>query len=251
MRPRMAARETTNVRIHYLQHVPAEGLGAIETWAGRQGAGLSATHLYAGQSLPELDAFDWLIVMGGPMNIYEEEAYPWLRAEKRFIRQAIGAGKVVLGFCLGGQLIADALGARVARNPQMEIGWFELNPAADLTPPLERLLPGPLPAFHWHGDRFELPEGARLFARSEACDHQGFTYGERVYAFQFHAEITPELASRFIEAEGTLPQGEYVQSPDAMLADAKRFRELNRRLFGFLDALALVVGTDDAQSGAA
>jgi GMP synthase-like glutamine amidotransferase len=234
-----------NMRIHYLQHVPAEGPGAIEAWAGRQGTCLSATHLYAPENLPGLDAFDWLVVMGGPMNVYEEDAYPWLTAEKRFIRRAIDAGKVVLGFCLGAQLIADALGARVARNPQMEIGWFEVIPvAAGLTPPLERLLNGPLSVFHWHGDRFELPEGARLFARSEACDHQGFSYGERVYAFQFHAEITPELASRFIEAEGALPQGDYVQSPETMLAGRERFDALNLRLFGFLDALALVWGKE-------
>ena len=227
------------MKIHYLQHMPDEGLGAIEAWVRQQGARLSATHLYDEQTLPALDDFDWLLVMGGPMNIYQEDEYPWLRAEKRFIRQAIKAGKVVLGFCLGGQLIADALGARVAPNHRMEIGWFELSPvAAGLAPPLDRLLHSPLSGFHWHGDRFELPDGARLFARSEACDHQGFVYGDRVYAFQFHAEITPDLASRFIEAEGELPRGDYVQSPEAMLAEPARFHELNRRLFAFLDGLA-------------
>ncbi len=226
------------MRIHYLQHSPGEGLGAIEAWARQQGASLSATHLYAGDELPACDSFDWLIVMGGPMNIYQEDEYPWLQAEKRFIRQAIEAGKVVLGFCLGGQLIADALGARVTRNPQMEIGWFELTPvSAGIAPPLDRLLHSPLMAFHWHGDRFELPQGATLFARSAACDHQGFAYGDRVYAFQFHAEATPQVAARFIEAEGELPRGDCVQSPESMLDDPARFHELNRRLFAFLDGL--------------
>lgn len=226
------------MRIHYLQQVPKEGLGAIETWVRRRDARLSATHLYAGDGLPELDDFDWLMVMGGPMNIYQEEEYPWLVSEKRFIRRAIAAGKVVLGFCLGGQLIADALGARVTRNRDTEIGWFDLTPVAEgVAPPLDRLLDGPFLAFHWHGDRFELPVGARLFARSEACDHQGFSFGDRVYAFQFHPEATAELVARFVEAEGELPQGAHVKSPEAMLADPAHFDEANRRLFAFLDAL--------------
>ncbi|MEJ2632928.1 MAG: type 1 glutamine amidotransferase [Acidihalobacter sp.] len=176
--------------------------------------------------------------MGGPMNIYEEGAYPWLVEEKRFIRQAIEAGKVVLGFCLGGQLIADALGARVARNPETEIGWFELQPVASgVTPPLDRMLGRPLMGFHWHGDRFDLPEGARFCARSEACAHQGFSYEGRVYAFQFHAEATPEVAAGFIAAEGELPDGAFVQRPESMLTQLHWFKELNRRLFDYLDGL--------------
>ncbi|MEJ2061372.1 MAG: amidotransferase [Gammaproteobacteria bacterium] len=227
------------MRIHYLQHVPAEGLGAIEDWAQRKGAQLSVTRLYENDALPEPDGFDWLIIMGGPMNIYEESDHSWLIPEKRFIHRAIEAGKVVLGFCLGAQLIADALGARVTRNPETEIGWFEVTPVDSvITSPLDKLLDQPVMAFHWHGDRFEMPPEAQLFAHSEACAHQGFVYDDRVYAFQFHAEVTPKVVATFIEAEGALPYGPYIQTPEAMLADTAPFESMNQRLFAFLDGLA-------------
>lgn len=101
------------MRIHYLQHVPFEDLANIEVWAGEKGHEVSVTRLYMDETLPALDRFDWLIVMGGPMNIYEEVEYPWLIKEKEFIRNAINAGKFVMGICLGAQLIADVLGEKL------------------------------------------------------------------------------------------------------------------------------------------
>lgn len=110
------------MRVHHLQHVPFEGLSSIESILKEKGHQLSATHLYDDQSLPSINDIDWLIVMGGPMGIYDEESYPWLSAEKRFIKEAINSGKIVLGICLGAQLIADALGARIYKNEHREIG---------------------------------------------------------------------------------------------------------------------------------
>ena len=104
------------MNIHYLQHVPFEGLSSIETWATARGHRITATRLHVGDSLPPLDHLDWLVVMGGPMNIYEEEKFPWLAAEKRFIKAAIDASKIALGVCLGAQLIADVLGGPVFKN---------------------------------------------------------------------------------------------------------------------------------------
>ncbi|WP_199313715.1 type 1 glutamine amidotransferase [Leptolyngbya sp. FACHB-671] len=112
------------MRVHYLQHVPFEGLGTISTWMATQNHSLSSTKLYANDPLPTVNDFDWLIVLGGSMNIYEEEQYPWLIAEKQLIKQAIEEDKIVLGICQGAQLIADALGSKVYAGQHKEIGWF-------------------------------------------------------------------------------------------------------------------------------
>jgi len=115
------------MRIHYLQHVPFEDLSSIDPILREKGHELTATHLYKGQQIPLVKEIDWLIVMGGPMGIYDEAKHPWLNVEKLFIKQAIESNKIVLGICLGAQLIADALGAKVCQNRHREIGWFNIS----------------------------------------------------------------------------------------------------------------------------
>ncbi|WP_200821297.1 type 1 glutamine amidotransferase [Oceanicoccus sp. KOV_DT_Chl] len=115
------------MRAHYLQHVPFEGLGSIETWLHTAGYDISSTKLYAAESLPALDGIEMLIIMGGPMSVNDEEQYPWLGNEKTFIQQAIDSGIPVLGICLGAQLIASAMGAKIFANPVKEIGWFPIT----------------------------------------------------------------------------------------------------------------------------
>ena len=115
------------MNIHYLQHVPFEDLGSIKNWAKIRGHRVTATRFYRAEPLPFLDELDWLIIMGGPMNIYEEDKYPWLGHEKRFIEEVIKTDKVVLGICLGAQLIADVLGVRIYENIHKEIGWFPIQ----------------------------------------------------------------------------------------------------------------------------
>ena len=110
------------MNLHYLQHVPFEGLGFIDEWAGNNGVEVGVSRLYAGEVFPAMDAFDGLVIMGGPMGIHDHEEHPWLVHEKAFIRKAIDAGKPVLGICLGAQLVADVLGAKVYPGPQKEIG---------------------------------------------------------------------------------------------------------------------------------
>lgn len=140
--------------IHYVQHVPFEGLGSIEGWAHSRGHEVRATRAFAGEAFPTRGNFDMLVVMGGPMNVYEEGAYPFLKDEKRLIGGAVGAGKPVLGICLGSQLIAAALGAKVYKNAEDEVGRFpvELTEGAGANA-LFSALPRRLMTFHWHGDR--------------------------------------------------------------------------------------------------
>jgi GMP synthase (glutamine-hydrolysing) len=225
------------MRIHTLQHVEFEGLGSIEEWAKTQGASLSCSRMFMDDPLPMLSAFDWLIVMGGPMNIYQDDEYSWLRPEKAFIKAAIAEGKVVLGICLGAQLIADCLGAVISKNQHREIGWF---PLTTVHPAMMGIIPEEALVMHWHGDTFALPSGAERLAASQACLNQGFIYQERVIGLQFHLETTPESLSRLIDhCQGDLTAGPYIQTPTEMLAQPERFTAINQMMAALLDRWAL------------
>ncbi|HEM49201.1 MAG TPA: type 1 glutamine amidotransferase, partial [Caldithrix sp.] len=188
------------MHIHYIQHVPFEGLGSIEPTLIKKGYSISVIRIYKDDPLPVVSEIDWLIVLGGPMGVLDEKKHPWLKTEKKFIRDTIQAGKIVLGICLGSQLIAEALGAKVYKNKYREIGWFDININPDLN---HTLLNGVFPSktivFHWHGDTFNIPEGAIPIAASEATPNQGFVFDNRVIALQFHLEITPASAGALIE----------------------------------------------------
>ena len=227
------------MRIHYLQHVAFEGLGSMEPFLRARGHTLSATHLYKGETPPPVDAIDMLIVMGGPMGIYDEQEHPWLAAEKRFIRQVIDSGKKVLGVCLGAQLIADILGERVTKNAHREIGWFKIKPEAAIGDTiLGPVFTSELEVFHWHGDTFTIPNGAVPLAASEACQNQGFIYDNRVIALQFHLETTYQGAISLVEHCGNeLDGSSYVQSEKEMLADPARFLTLNHTMHDVLESM--------------
>jgi GMP synthase-like glutamine amidotransferase len=223
------------MRIHTLQHVDFEGLGSIEEWATAHGETITCSRLFANEPLPGVEEFDWLIVMGGPMNIYQEDSYPWLRQEKALIKEAIEEGKVVLGVCLGAQLIADVLGARVSKNRFREIGWFPLTEAHTI---MTGIIPAKALVMHWHGDTFGLPPGAELLASSEACTNQGFIYRDRVVGLQFHLETTPKSLSALIDhGQDELEPGPYIQTPIEMLADPSRFTAINQMMAALLDHL--------------
>ena len=151
----------TTLRIHYLQHVEFEDAANIVPWAEARGHAVTCTRLHRGEPLPPVDAFDWLVIMGGPMNVCDHDRYPWLVREKAFIGESIGRNKVVLGICLGAQLIADVLGGRITPNREKEIGWFPVSlTGAGLRSPLFQPLPRQFLPFHWHGDTFSIPPGA-------------------------------------------------------------------------------------------
>ena len=228
------------LRIHYLQHVPFEQPARIATWARRRGHTLAGCRLYRGQPLPSLPDFDWLVIMGGPMSVHDERAYPWLIEEKKLIERAVRAGKRVLGVCLGAQLLAEVLGAGVYRNRHKEIGWFPVHLTRQATSAsLWADFPEMFPAFHWHGETFEIPAGALHLAKSEACQNQAFELGGRVLGVQFHLEVTPASVRALIEnCRADIARGRYQQSPKQMLASCKEFGIIRPLLCRMLDRLA-------------
>lgn len=217
------------MKVHYFQHVPFEGLGVIEAWLQRQGHGINVTRLYRDDSLPAIEEVDWLIVLGGPMGVADEAKQPWLTAEKRFLTRFLETGKPVVGICLGAQLLADVLGARVERNPHKEIGWFPVQfTAAGRAHPLFQFAPPKATVFHWHGDTFALPAGAVQVARSEACEQQAFVWRDHVVALQFHLESTPAAVAALLQECGAdLTPGQYVQSASAIRGNQVPFAAAN------------------------
>lgn len=227
------------MRAHYLQHVAFEGLGSIESWLESHGYALTCTQLFNSENLPSAESIpsiDLLIIMGGPMSVNDEGDYPWLTAEKQFVRQCIEAGKPVLGICLGAQMIAHTLGAKIFQNKEKEIGWlpiystsiFSANANSNSSPSLspssspssKSIFNFPLSTtvFHWHGETFDLPSGAIRLAHSEGCENQAFQYGERVIGLQFHLETTPESAQEIVShCRHELVSSTYIQNEETIL----------------------------------
>jgi GMP synthase-like glutamine amidotransferase len=231
------------MRLHYIQHVPYENAGNIEAWAKANGHAVTKTVLYYDEEFPGPDEFDWLVVMGGPMNVYEEKDYPFLKRETAFIKGAIAKKKRVLGVCLGAQLISDVLGGKVTANANKEIGWFKvrLTPEAKGSPAFKNL-PQEFTAFHWHGDTFSIPPGAKRTASSEATENQAFEFdGGRVVGLQFHLESTDDGINRLAKNCGDdLKPGKYVQSKEEFLHKDAQLKNIYQLLVTFLDGMAKV-----------
>jgi GMP synthase-like glutamine amidotransferase len=227
------------MHVHVFQHVPFEGLGSIAAWLKDQGACVTSTRFFAGDPLPLARSVDLLIALGGPMSVNNETEFPWLRDERRFVHEAIAAGIPVLGVCLGAQLIASALGARVYPNTVKEIGWFPIQSVP--VPPWAFTFPPEALAFHWHGETFDLPDGAWRLASSKACENQAFQLGRHVIGLQFHLETTRESLRLLVEhCRDELVEGVQVQSERHLLAtDATCFgaiNELMKEVLCYLDA---------------
>jgi GMP synthase-like glutamine amidotransferase len=215
------------MKVHVLQHAPFEGLAGIAALLAGRKAEISHTRFFENVTLPSLKGLNLLIVMGGPMSVNDESEFPWLREEKQFIREAIQSGLPVLGVCLGSQLIASALGARVFRNAQKEIGWFPVEAVPTSTDTFH--FPEKFQVFQWHGETFDLPPGAVRLARSEACANQAFQVGRRALALQFHLEVTPEAVRAFVEHGGAeLLPAPYIQNATALTAaPSAAYTEIN------------------------
>ncbi|MFL6136641.1 MAG: type 1 glutamine amidotransferase [Frankiaceae bacterium] len=183
-----------------VQHVPDEGPGLVAHAARRAGVDLLRVRAWAGDPLPALSEVDGVVVLGGPMAASDDDGHPCLKRERDLLAAAVAAGKPVLGICLGAQLIAAALGARLRLRAVDEIGPTEVRlteeGAADPVVGGGAPEPGTLPVLQWHTDTFELPPGAVLLASSDACAHQAFRVGERAYGLQFHVEIDPSLVAK-------------------------------------------------------
>jgi GMP synthase (glutamine-hydrolysing) len=183
--------------ITVVRHVPFEHLGRIAPALHRAGISYEYFDLFAGAAPPEAATSPALILMGGPMSANDDQEY--LRAELGLIEAAVRAGRPVLGICLGAQLIAKALGARVFRNPVKEIGWFPLHfTEAAAGDPLLAGLRNPSTVLQWHGETFDLPAGTTHLASSDRCRNQAFRHGSQVYGFQFHLETTPDMIADWI-----------------------------------------------------
>ena len=213
------------MRLHIFQHVPFEGLGSIQGWAEKTRLATHVTQFFRNEPLPPLSEVTHLIIMGGPMGVYNHQRFPWLVKEKRFIRDVIDADRTVLGICLGAQLMADALGAQVYKNPAPEIGWFPIHKSREAqSDATAGFLPSSLEVFHWHGDTFDMPRGARCLAHSKACRHQGFYLNRRMVGLQFHLETTPESLHALIEnCSDEIVDGPFIQSATTMRAVTDHF----------------------------
>jgi GMP synthase-like glutamine amidotransferase len=207
------------MNIHYIQHVPFEGLGILEDWVYQPAHQVTKTKVFEDNRFPFVDLFDVLIVLGGPMSVHDTAEHPWLEAEKNLIKKAIEKNKKVFGICLGAQLIAEVLGAQVKKNEFREIGWFPIE-NLDPTNPLMENIPSSFDAFHWHGETFDLPVGAKHLFSSKACKNQAFQYNQNVLAFQFHLEMNEvAIADLTVKAHSDLIEGPYVQSEMELIND--------------------------------
>ncbi len=205
--------------IHYFQHVPFEDPAYILSWAKKHGHAVSATQWFDTAPNPDLRNTDLLVVMGGPMNIYEYAEYPWLKTEREIIQSAINNGKRILGICLGAQILADCLGAKVYPGPNKEIGWFEVEISGRASQ--HRLLshfPRKHTAFHWHGDTFTIPENCIPIGSSEACENQGFILGSQIIALQYHIETTTSSLKALIQhCSDELVEAPFIQTAEQMI----------------------------------
>lgn len=217
-----------------IKNVFSEGPGTIEDHLRAKSASFSVIDLSIGDAVPALDAVTHLVIMGGPMAVYEMHRHPYLVNEALLINAAIQANKHVLGVCLGAQMLAHVLGARVYPGHKKEIGWYEvaLTPDGMQDPRmsmLARLGKNDAPVFQWHGDTFDLPKGSVRLASSELFPNQAFRYNDRVYALQFHIEVTPLIVHDWLVAE----QG--IDFP-AIAADSEKiyraYRERAEKFYG-------------------
>ncbi|MDR7664357.1 type 1 glutamine amidotransferase [Methanosarcina sp. Z-7115] len=230
------------MRIHCLQHLKNDTLGNIGTWIARKGYRLTKTLLYEDSLFPDPEELDLLLIMGGTMSVYQKEEYPWLKPEKEFVRKVIETGIPVLGSCFGAQMIAEVLGGRVTGNQYKEIGWHtvramegkNLNKIRSL-----KLPSGMFPeftGFMWHGDMFEIPDGAMKLFESEACPNQGFIYNGNVLGLQFHPEADRQWVRNLIKDSGhELVPGKYIQSEKEICWQQSFFENSMSLAFSLMD----------------
>lgn len=222
------------MRVSALIHAPFEGLGAIHTWLQKGGYRLKEFRPYRGEELPDVDDFDWLLVMGGPQDGKALEKYPYLRSEVNLISRALAHHKLILGICLGAQLIAESLGAKIEASPEKEIGVFPLQLTEQgYADPIMRHFPDQFQAAHWHSDMPGLPAGAAVLATSQGCPRQIVRFKPGVYGLQCHLELTLDDVTKMIAHENELIFGRYTQTKEELLHH--HYAAINQLMFLFLD----------------
>jgi GMP synthase (glutamine-hydrolysing) len=232
------------MRLHIIMHESFEAPGAIELWAREREHEISYTRLYNGDTLPAECDFDFLVIMGGPQSpktTTDECLHFDAPRETVLIQKAVNEGKIVLGVCLGAQMLGDAMGGHFEHSPEREIGAFPLTLTEDgKQDPLFSEFPEKFVVGHWHGDMPGLTPDSKILAKSEGCPRQIVRYKPKVYGFQCHAELTPkdiealiENSTEELEKYKDLP---YVQSPEQLRSND--YSEMNRLLFSFLDKIS-------------
>lgn len=233
------------MRLLVLQHEACEPLGIFESLLEKKGIECDYARLYEEKAPAGLDGYDGVIAMGGPMNVYQEKEYPFLKADDRLIKEALKKGKPVLGVCLGAQLMAKALGARVSKGIEKEIGWYKVKLTRGGR--MDRIFGGFDPefmVFQWHGDTFDTPRGATRLAGSALFANQAFRFGKS-YALQFHLEVTDEMIRDWLdEYSGEVESLKGKVDPSAILSDTQKYTPLlnalaERFLDGFCQNLIL------------
>ncbi len=200
---------TSNIlKVFILKHVASEDAGTILDFLKKEKIPHAVVNLYAGEALPALDRTRALVIMGGPMNVYEEEKYPFLKEETALLKKAIDAKIPCLGICLGSQLLAKSLGKRVYKASQPEIGWSEvlLTEEAKNDKIFSSLGRERLKVLQWHEDTFDLPDGAAHLASSTTAKNQAFHFGDHVYGLQFHVEVNRAMLEDWFKKSPDLPK---------------------------------------------
>jgi len=229
----------------FILHASFEGPGIVESWALAKGFQASCCSPFSGEKLPEWDRFNLIVSMGGPQSAaLDQEKYPYLKEEIDFLRGALKAKVPVLGFCLGAQLIGEALGAHTERSPFKEIGVYPITLTKDgEDDPLLRGLPTTLLVPHWHGDMPGLTKECSVLAKSQGCPRQIIRYLPHAYGFQCHPEITEEVVKALIEnCAEDFTKDTYVQTPEEILSH--NFHTLNHdRMFNILNRFPLLTSS--------
>lgn len=213
-------------RLLVLQHVAWEILGTLDPLLRQSGFRIRYVNFDRHpHARPSLDGYHGLVVLGGPMNVDETDRYPHLDTERRLIETALERELPLLGICLGAQMVASVLGARVSRSPRTEIGWYDVSPTPEGRTdslignfePVERI-------FHWHGDMFDVPAGAVQLVESDDVPNQAFRYGDRTYGLQFHLEVDRAMIERWLRVPDNLEQIEALEDvcPHAIREETPR-----------------------------
>lgn len=226
------------MKISYIQHVEFEGLGSIEDWAIMRGHELHRINAYEPDCRwPSIEDFDLLIIMGGPMGVDDIKKYPWLSNELRFLKEANQARKRMIGICLGAQILARILNAKVYKNHEKEIGWYKVNRTNTIDSiNYFPMLTSEMIVFHWHGETFDIPEKSIHLWESGACRNQAFIYENRILAFQFHFEMKPHNIKNLIKnCSDELVDSKFIQTETEILSQITNCDQNKVILYSILD----------------
>jgi GMP synthase-like glutamine amidotransferase len=218
------------MRIHVLQHSELTPPGSVLDWLQLKNHRYSVVRVDKDEPLPALSETDWIIILGGKMNVDQLQEYPWLAREKLFLKEAVDAHKTCLGICLGGQLLAQTLGAEVRPNDHWETGWHPVQLGVHLDQDLR------LTAFHWHEDTFSLPNGAIRIATNLITENQGFMFGDHIVGLQFHPEAKEEWIKQCAESD-PYPSGPYTQNPEDVLKGTIFLHPMRKWFFELLNKM--------------